>query len=226
MIKIKRKPFAEIRSMLEPYTSFLNVGCGGCASVCLGGGQKETRELNAELELMAGEKAQPMSIQDFTVERACNMFFLQDLDSVVQQFECLGSMACSAGTQLMAERFPDKPVFPMVNTLAIGVDREVGVYEENCRACGDCVIGYTGGLCPVTRCAKGLFNGPCGGTQPGGMCEVDVVIPCVWHEIYDRLSRQGRVGDILKVRDPMEWRNQVRRMVVQEPYQARYLDED
>ncbi len=225
MIKIKRKPFAEIRAMLDPYASFLNVGCGGCASVCLGGGQKEVQELNVELEAVAAGRTASLSIQGATVERACNMAFLEELDALVQGTECLGSMACSAGTQLIAERFPDTPVFPLVNTHAIGVDREVGVYEENCRSCGDCVIGYTGGLCPITRCAKGLFNGPCGGTQTKGMCEVDPAIPCVWHQIFERLSRQGRVADILKVREPMEWQNQVRRMVVQEPYQDRYLDE-
>ncbi len=226
MIKIKRKPFAEIRSMLDPHAAFLNVGCGGCASVCLGGGQKEVQELNAELEALAKRQKRPVSIHAFTVERACNMVFLQDLDPMVPEVECLGSMACAAGTQLMAERFPDIPVFPLVNTLAIGVDRDVGVYEEVCRSCGDCVIGYTGGLCPVTRCAKGLFNGPCGGTQTGGMCEVDAAIPCVWREIYERLSRQGRVEDILKVREPMEWQDQLRRLVVQDPYRDRYLDED
>jgi hypothetical protein len=226
MIKIKRKPFAEIRAFLEPYSTILNVGCGGCASVCLGGGQKEVQELNAEIETVAKSQGRPISIRAFTVERACNMFYLQDLDPFVEQMDCLTSMACSAGTQLIAERFPDIPVFPMVNTHAIGVDRDVGVYEESCRSCGDCVIGYTGGLCPVTRCAKGLFNGPCGGTQPGGMCEVNVAIPCVWYQVYERLSRQGRVEDILKVREPMEWQDQVRRMVIQDAYRNRYVDED
>jgi len=226
MIKIKRKPFAEISAMLEPYASFLNVGCGGCASVCLGGGQKEVQELNAELEAALRSMGKSMIIQGYTVERACNMFFLEELDSRVQEADCLGSMACSAGVQLLAERFPTKPVFPMINTLAIGVDREVGVYEESCRACGDCVIGYTGGFCPVTRCAKGLFNGPCGGTRTGGMCEVDPDIPCVWHQIYERLEAQGRIEDVLKVKVPMQWHDQVRRLVIQEPYLGRYVERD
>jgi hypothetical protein len=226
MIKVKRKPFGEIQAVLKPFGSFLNVGCGGCASVCLGGGQKEVQELNGELEAAAQVRGGLSVIQGYTVERACNMFFLEELDSLVEQFECLGSMACSAGTQLIAERFPDKPVFPMVNTQAIGVDRDVGVYEENCRACGDCVIGYTGGFCPVTRCAKGLFNGPCGGTQTGGMCEVDPNIACVWKLIYTRLHQQARVADVLSIREPMQWQDQVRRLVIQEPYRHRYADED
>jgi hypothetical protein len=112
-------------------------------------------------------------------------------------------------------------VFPAVNTAAIGVDREIGVYEERCRACGDCVLGYTGGICPVTRCAKGLFNGPCGGTNRG-FCEVSNDIPCAWQEIYERLKAQNRLEDIKKLRPPMEWQNTVRRLIVQEPYRQRY----
>lgn len=226
MIKIKRKPFTEIATMLDPYPAVLNVGCGGCASVCLGGGQKEVQELNAELEALRTRRGPGSRILAATVERACNAFFLEELESLAGQADCLASMACSAGTQLLAERFPDRPVFPLVNTMAIGVDREVGVYEENCRACGDCVIGYTGGLCPISRCAKGLFNGPCGGTQAGGMCEVDPTVPCVWFQVHERLKGQDRLRDVLKVREPMEWQNQVRRLVVQEPYAGRYAEED
>ena len=204
MIKIKRKPFAEIRAMLEPYASVLNVGCGGCASVCLGGGQKEVQELNAELEAATERQGRPMSMQAYTVERACNMFYLQDLDPLVREMDCLASMSCSAGTQLLAERFPDTPVFPMVNTLAIGVDRDVGVYEENCRSCGDCVIGYTGGLCPVTRRAKGLFNGPCGGSSDG-KCEIGKDTVCAWQLIIDRLRALGRMEEYERIAPIKDW---------------------
>ena len=27
-------------------------------------------------------------------------------------------------------------------------------WEEACHFCGDCVLGQTGGICPVTQCAK------------------------------------------------------------------------
>jgi hypothetical protein len=130
-------------------------------------------------------------------------------------------MACGAGAQLLAERYPKIPVFPALNTVSIGVDREIGMYEEKCRACGECVLAYTGGICPVTRCAKGVFNGPCGGTNDK-MCEISSEIPCAWFDIYERLKGQDRLDDIKKLQRPMQWQNQVQRTTVQEPYERRY----
>ena len=141
--------------------------------------------------------------------------------SVYGRAAVAGSMACGAGVQLMAERYPTLPVFPSVNTVSIGIDREIGMYEEKCRACGECVLAYTGGICPVTRCAKGVFNGPCGGTNRG-KCEISQEIPCAWLDIFERLKSQGRLNDIKKLQAPMQWKNQVQRTIVQEPYEKRY----
>ena len=146
MVKAKRKPLEEIKQAIENYTRVLNVGCGGCVSVCLAGGQKEVNLLNAKLNLALKNDNRQTRVDGFTVERQCNEVFLADLDKRVARYDGLMSMACGAGVQLLAERYPDKPVFPAVNTIAIGIDRNIGVYEERCRACGECVLGYTGGI--------------------------------------------------------------------------------
>ncbi len=226
MIKVKRKPFEEIIGFLEKYNKILNVGCGGCASVCLGGGQKEVNILNEEIRLFLEKKGINKEIEGYTVERACNEKCFLNLERVVEEgnYDCIITMSCSAGTQLIAEKFPRIPVYPAVNTVAIGIDRDVGVYEERCRACGHCVIGYTGGICPVTRCAKGLFNGPCGGTNHG-MCEVHPDIPCAWYEIYHRLKEQDRLEDIRRIYPIMEWKNQIQRTLFQYGYEEKYMNE-
>lgn len=223
MVKAKRKPLEEIKQAIQDYTRVLNIGCGGCVSVCLAGGQKEVNLLNAKLNLVLKNDNKATRVDGFTVERQCNEAFLVALDDRVSRYDCLMSMACGAGVQLLAERYPDKPVFPAVNTIAIGVDREIGVSEERCRACGECVLGYTAGICPITRCAKGLFNGPCGGTNNGN-CEVSNDIPCAWQDIYNRLKAQNRLDDIKKIKPAMQWQNQTRRMIVQDEYAARYKD--
>ena len=227
MIKVKRKKFDEIIDCIEKYNHILNVGCGGCASVCLGGGQKEVDILNKELMLYYEKKGETKNIDAYTVERACNEKCFLDLPNVIEKgnYDAIITMCCSAGTQLIAEKFIKIPVYPAVDTIAIGIDRDIGLYEEKCRACGHCVIGYTGGICPITRCAKSLFNGPCGGTNKG-MCEVNPNIPCAWYEIYNRLKEQNRLEDIKKIHPPVDWKNQIQRTVVQYGYEERYVNMD
>lgn len=221
MVKAKIKPIKEILDAINGYEKVLNVGCGGCVSVCLVGGQREVNALNAELNVHLKKAGIQKQIDGYTVERQCNESFLQELEGKVPQYDCIVSMACGAGVQNMAQRFPKIAVHPVVNTVSIGVDKDLGMYEEKCRACGHCVLGYTGGICPVTRCSKGLFNGPCGGTN-GESCEISNEIPCAWLDIYKRLKDQDRLDDILKVHPPMEWQNQSPRTIIQEPYERRY----
>jgi ferredoxin len=223
MVKATRKPLNEILENVRRHRRVLNVGCGGCVSVCLVGGQKEVQILCTELNLHLGLEKAIARVEGYTVERQCNPLCLEELDDLTAGFDAFLSMACGAGAQLLAERYPDIPLYPAVNTVAIGIDRDVGLYEERCRACGECVLGYTAGICPVTRCAKSLFNGPCGGTHDG-LCEISEgnEIPCAWHQIYLRLQAQGRLDSLLKCQPAMTWQSTPCRPIVQEPYRERY----
>jgi ferredoxin len=214
MIKATLKPMEEILARISGYKQVLIVGCGGCVSVCLAGGQPEVELLNEELEKQVKAKGLDHDISGCTVERQCNAQFLVGLDQIHKEYDCLLSMACGAGNQLLAERYPMTPIFPAVNTMFIGIDKGPGWYEEKCRACGNCVLGFSGGICPVTRCAKGLYNGPCGGTD-NGKCEVDKNEPCAWYDIYHRLKQQGRLSDILEIKPPVQWKNTVQQTLVQ-----------
>jgi hypothetical protein len=222
MIVAERKPFDEIKEMLKPYKKVLNVGCGGCTSICLAGGQKEVNLLNGELKNAFHLEHLSILIDELTIERQCNGDFYPDLDERAKTYEAVLSMACGAGVQFLADRYPEKPVFPALNTVFVGVDRDLGWFEENCRTCRECVLGETGGVCPITRCAKSLFNGPCGGTSQEGKCEISKDVPCAWYEIYQRLKQQNRLENIMTVKPPREWRNQTRGSLVQEPFKKRY----
>lgn len=222
MVIAEIKPLEEIREMLKDYKKVLNIGCGGCTAVCLAGGQKEVDNLNTKLSIsFKGDKV-PLEIDGFTVERQCESQFLAELDQMVKNYDALLSMACGAGIQFLAERYPDIPVFPAVNSTFVGVNKDIGWYEERCKCCGDCVLGITGGICPVTMCAKGLFNGPCGGAKDGH-CEVDKDIPCAWVSIYERLKAQGRLENILKIYSAREWQDQVQGRILLETYKGRYV---
>ena len=217
MIVAKRKPIDEIKDMLKGYKKVLNVGCGTCVSVCLTGGEKEVAVLSAELDMARKLEDDPIEIDEYTVERQCDREYLEELDDKVAGYDAVLSMACGVGIQFLAERFPDTPVFPAVDTSGLAVNQAVGWYEERCRSCQSCVLGWTGGICPVTMCAKGLYNGPCGGTNQG-KCEISQEQPCAWFMIYERLAAQGRLDNIKKIQPPSDWKDTVPRTLIQPGY--------
>jgi len=217
MIVGKRKPFDEIKEMLQDYKKVLNVGCGTCVAVCLAGGEKEVAVLNTELDMARKLDDNPIDLDGITIERQCDREYLAELDDKVKDYDALISMACGVGVQFLAERFPGKPVFPALDTSGLAVNQDVGWYEERCRSCQHCVLGWTGGICPVTMCAKGLYNGPCGGTNQGN-CEISQDQPCAWFMIFERLATQGRLDHIKKIHPATDWRDQTPRTLIQPGY--------
>ena len=78
------------------------------------------------------------------------------------------------------------------------------VDEEKCLGCGECVLSEFGGVCPVTRCAKHMLNGPCSGSRED-RCEVSPTHPCAWQLIYQRLKGINELDRLKKVRAPKNW---------------------
>lgn len=224
MVIATLKDLEEIKEMIKGYKKILNVGCAGCTAVCNAGGQREVDILCDKLRKAFKENNLNIEVNGYTVERQCEVDFIAELDDMVNNYDAVISMACGAGVQFVAERFKETPVYPTLNTSFVGVNRDIGWFEEKCRFCRDCQLAYTGGICPVTRCAKGLFNGPCGGTN-NGKCEVDKDIPCAWNDIYERLKLQNRLDNIMKIKAPMKWQNQIQGTVVLDEFKDRYVKE-
>ena len=83
------------------YRKVLTIGCGTCVAVCLAGGEKEVGVLNKELQLARKMAGSPITLGAHTVERQCDMEFLEELDSMVDEYDALLSMACGAGVQFL-----------------------------------------------------------------------------------------------------------------------------
>jgi ferredoxin len=209
MIVAVRKPFEEIKKSLAPYQNILVVGCGTCVAVCLAGGKKEVSLLASQLKMSFALDKKKVRISEETLERQCDREFLEMIRDRVKDVDGLLSLACGAGVQFLAEAFPEKTVYPGVNTTFIGVAEAAGLWTERCGACGDCVLSVTGGICPRTQCTKGLNNGPCGGMM-NGKCEIDPERPCAWVSIYDRLAREGRLDHIESLLPPTDFRCQTK----------------
>ena len=204
MIVAGPKGVTEIRDMLDRHDNVLFVGCGTCVTVCLAGGQREVGIMAYAVRMARKLAGRPIHIEQVTIERQCENEFIQDLAEAVQRSEAILSFGCGAGVQALAERFPQKPVYPALNTQFLGILEEQAVWAEKCLGCGDCVLADFGGLCPVTRCAKRMLNGPCGGST-AEHCEVDEDRPCIWQLIYERLEAIGQLDRLERIVPPKDW---------------------
>jgi len=204
MIVANRKPFEEIVAMVKPYSRILLLGCNECVTVCATGGEKEVAILASEIRLFRLKEGDPVEIKEVTLERNCDPEYVESLKPIVNDWDVILSMACGCGIQFVGERYPHIRVLPAVNTTFYGVTEEHGVWTERCQGCGNCVLDRTLGICPVTRCAKSIFNGPCGGAREG-RCEVNKDIPCAWQLIIDRYKEMGMLDKYLEIEPVKDW---------------------
>jgi ferredoxin len=201
MIVAEIKPFEEIKVMLKDYKRILILGCGTCTTVCLSGGKKQVEILASALRIAKKVEGDEIQVGEKTILRQCDPEFIDNIKDDLVQYDVILSMACGAGVQALAEGIEGIPVLPALNTVFIGVAEDKGVWSERCLACGECILWRTGGICPVTRCAKSLTSGPCGGSQKG-LCEVSKNTPCVWQLIYSRLKKLNQLNFLREVPTP------------------------
>lgn len=206
MIVAEQKPLEEIRQMIAPYEKVLILGCGTCMTVCGAGGEREGSFLRGALQVaQARSRTNVHDFVEYTVKRQCDFEFLDLLADRIPEVNAVLSLGCGIGVQAIAERFPDTPVLPGVNTSFMGMTSEWGVWDERCAACGDCILDETAGICPITRCTKGILNGPCAGTK-NGKCEANKEIDCAWVLIYQRLERLGQLEKMRRYYPPRNFR--------------------
>jgi len=204
MITGEQKSLEEIQSLLGDAEKVLVVGCGTCVTVCFAGGSREAQILSSSIRMASKLQGHAQDVTDVTVQRQCEWEYLDEIEKEIADADVVLSLACGIGVQAIAEHFPNTWVVPGLNTTFLGLPTEQGVWEERCAACGDCVLGLTGGICPIARCSKTLLNGPCGGSEDGH-CEIDPDVPCAWQLIFDRLTSMGKEESMLELQMPKNW---------------------
>lgn len=197
----KQKPFDEVEQLLDRFDRVYIIGCGTCATMTRTGGIDQVLEMKEQLQeqgkLVTGWTVIPTACDEMT-EVA-----LKENDEAIKNANCILVMACALGVHRLS-LYISKPVIPALDTLFIGMEDSPGNFHEVCAQCGQCVLGETAGICPLTACHKGLLNGPCGGTD-NGKCEVDKEKDCAWTLIYQRLKEQGRLDLMRKYHPPKNY---------------------
>jgi ferredoxin len=204
MIVAEPKPIKEILGMIKDFRKILIVGCKGCVTVCNVGGSKEVGILASTLRIAGKREGKELEVGEYTLERQCDPEYVDELEEEISPYDAVISIACGVGPQFLSERYPSKRIFPGVNTEFMGGAVAHGVWTERCAGCGTCIVHYYGGLCPITRCAKSLLNGPCGGSS-GGKCEIAKDVDCIWDMIVRKLIQEDRLDDLLQFRPAKNW---------------------
>lgn len=192
--------------MIEPYSKILIAGCDGCCQPPRS--VNEAKILGKMLELKSKMNGKKLTWKAITVLRQCDDRIAgSTINPHLEDYEAIVSLACGLGVATLSRIFDEKLTFPAQNSMFNGSESHANNrYEEYCDCCGECLLGETGGICPVASCAKGLHNGPCGG-QVEGFCEVgNYKYPCAWIQIYNRLKKFERLDLFKKYRGPKDYR--------------------
>ena len=205
-----KKPKEEVLEALNNYNvnKVLVISCGTCAALCQTGGTEGAKDMTEMLTEEGFEVTETAVIEEICDNRVMKKD-LRKLDAEVNESDAILSMGCGLGAQsivtVLQKNHPNIPVLISNDTKFIGMTERIGRFHMRCRACGDCYLNYTGGICPIATCAKGLMNGPCGGMVKG-KCEVgNYEKDCGWVLIYERLKAIDRLDLFTVLRDARDW---------------------
>ncbi len=202
MIVSAQKPQDEILGYLEGENSIFILGCNGCAQASGTGGPTQVVEMKQNLE-EAGKKVTGTMVIDFLCQKALVKSRLRPKIEQVATADSILVMTCGLGVQAVAASV-NKVCHPACDTINMGGSRGEWPGDERCLECGECLLDYTGGICPLTACTKSLINGACGGASQG-KCELDPEKDCGWELIYERLKRNNQLDKLKTFIPPKSW---------------------
>jgi len=210
MIVVREKPLEKILETLSPYKNILVVGCDGCTQPPRS--LKEAETLAKLIEMSGKVKNEEINCKPTTLIKQCCNTSVANLRTQLEGYDAILTLSCGIGVQTLTSMYPELQTFPAQDTVFNGYEetRDGNIFEM-CLACGDCLLDETGGICPITRCAKSLLNGPCGGCVEG-KCEVEAKIgedqtvknDCAWYLIYHRLKDLDKLDLFKKYRPPRD----------------------
>ncbi|MEA3485497.1 MAG: methylenetetrahydrofolate reductase C-terminal domain-containing protein [Candidatus Aerophobetes bacterium] len=197
MLITQIKPEEEILPKISLKKLFI-LECPGCEEVYSPAEDVE-RFINRLKEEIIGRVS-----LDYLCNREFVKEYLRCYSKEIERAEAVLVFSCGVGVQIISSLLEDKPVYTACDTLYLNGFQGLSVQDFNCDQCGECYLNYTGGICPITNCPKGLLNGPCGGAKDG-KCEVDPEADCVWILIYKRLKKSGKLDILKKILSPRNY---------------------
>lgn len=196
MLVTQAKPKEEILTKISGKRVFI-LECVGCKEVYFP--KEDVEKFIKELK----EEMTGRADLDYLCNREFAREYLRSYSPEIERAQVVLVFSCGVGTQVISSLWEDKVIYTGCDTLYLNGFQGLRVQDFNCNQCGECFLNYTGGICPITNCSKGLLNGACGGAKDG-KCEANSEVDCAWILIYKRLKKLGKLDilrKILPVRD-------------------------
>lgn len=208
MLITQIKPKEEILKKLDPIRDRRSYGAGKKVLIFQCIGCREVHFPQRDVENFIEEISKDYTIiQNISVDYLCNEEFtkvrIKKYKKMINSVETILLFSCGVGMQVFSS-LVDKQIISGLDTIHIGGFQGLKPTNYGCEQCGDCILGLTGGICPITACSKSLLNGPCGGAKEG-KCEVDPEKECGWEKIYERLKKIGRLENLKKFHKPRDY---------------------
>ena len=200
MIITEKKTLEEVKESLKTSKKVFILGCGTCATLAQTGGEEQVKEM---AQLLSDKEIVGTVVAETPCDKRLLKRDIRPVSEAINAADTVLVLSCGVGVQTLAE-LTGKIVIPGLNTKFLGMTERIGEFYQRCRACGDCILDETGGICPISRCPKGLLNGPCAGHMDG-KCEVDREKDCVWVLIYKRMKDLGQLDKFREFRKPRNY---------------------
>jgi len=216
MMGQKQKAMEDILNYLKGKKKIVLMGCGGCATIFHTGGIKEVEVMAEKLSKEGKEILTKVGLPfgTFCCYLPMSSGYLKAHQKEIEECDAMLMQSCGDGLQAVRGYLEEelgivKPMYPANDALGF-VGEGPSKFVEKCQGCGDCILADTVGICPWTQCPKGLLNGPCGGVQTDGKCEVDSEKDCAWVLIYKRLEKINELDKLSRMMEPKDWSKMTR----------------
>lgn len=186
MLKSVWKPEDEIEAALVGMERIAIISCGVCANMCGTGGSKGIKIMKG----LAKKWGKQVVVAKCVNGCCCHEIMIQAkkvyLTPVAQKCDALIMLSCASGIKSAYMTDLKMPVIAALDSVggAVVTHKKGLVAESLCVGCGQCVLSFTGGICPVSKCPSKQQYSPCKQYPLNGTkCAVDPERDCVWKEI-------------------------------------------
>ncbi len=201
MLKSVWKSLDEIEASLAGKQKIAVISCGVCANLSGTGGAKGLKTMRGLAKKMGKDVLFTQCVIACCSHEVMTQAKSMYLDPVAKKCDALVMLSCAGGVKSAYLTRPGVPVVAALDSVGSAVitnDSDL-VATSLCSGCGQCVLTFTGGICPVSKCPSKRHYSPCKRSPVDGTeCAVDPSKECIWKEIEKRgnlaaLEELGRI---------------------------------